>query len=255
MLVGIIPFIVLVCLISVSAKSKIIPLFWENHIRSSKRKYSFIVFLFAFNFTVVGQELPEGQFVYSTGFTTEAFTFKKDKSFEYKYSSCTYGKEGCGNYAFEKGMLVLTFENPKDNLPLKPTQTTNETKNDTSYLSFKFFNQIDTTSVSGVIVSFTDKSSSKSYGTQSNLSGEANIKIKNSNIPLTLEIDMIGMQSKSLRIDTIGNYSISFPLSFEFVQPLVEGDILQFSIEDFSNKRIVLKPIDEKKFRTFKTKR
>ena len=143
-------------------------------------KYSIILFFLTLASAAAGQQLPEGKFVYSTGFTYEEFTFKNKLNFGYKFSSCTGGQEGCGTYTFKNRQLTLTFENPKDKpLPQKPSQIRNPTQNDTSYLTFRFFDQKDTTSVAGVIVKFKNKANGKIYGTQSNSLGQATLKIKN----------------------------------------------------------------------------
>jgi hypothetical protein len=218
-------------------------------------KYSIIFFLLTLVFPAAGQQLPEGTFIYSTGFTHEEFTFKSNQIFEYKFSSCTGGQEGMGIYTFKKRKLLLTFENP-NNKPLPKTLSLikQPTQNDTSYLSFRFFDQKDTTSVEGVIVKFINKSNGKMYGTQSNSVGQATLKIKNTDLPLELDISYIGMKSKSIKIDTCGNYSIVFPLNFEFLQPLGKGDTLQFLIDDYGDDKLVVKPIKEKEFRTFTKK-
>ena len=199
--------------------------------------------------------MPEGKFIYSTGFTYEEFTFKSKLNFEYKYSSCTGGQEGIGTYTFKNRQLLLTFENPKDKpLPKTPSLIRQSAQNGTSYLSFKFFDQKDTTSLEGVIVKFINKSNGKIYGTQSNSIGHATLKIKNTDFPLDLDISYIGMKSKSIRVDTSGNYSIVFPLNFEFLQPLVKGNTLLFIIDDFDDDKLVLKPVKEKEFQTFTRK-
>ena len=218
-------------------------------------KYSIIFFLLTLAFAAAGQQLPEGTFIYSTGFTYEEFTFKGNQIFEYKFSSCTGGQEGIGTYTFKKRKLLLIFENP-NNKPLQKTLSLirQPTENDTSYLSFRFFDQKDTTSVEGVIVKFINKSNGKIYGTQSNSVGYATLKIKNTDLPLELDINYIGMKSKSIRVDTSGNYSIVFPLNFEFLQPLGKGDTLQFIIDDYDEDELVVKPVKEKEFRTFTKK-
>ena len=218
-------------------------------------KYSIIFLFLTLALSVLGQQLPEGKFIYSTGFTHEEFTFKSNLNFEYKFSSCTGGQEGIGTYTFKNRKLSLTFKNPKNKtLPKTLSLIRQPTQNDTSYLSFRFFDQKDTTSVEGVIVKFTNKSNGKIYGTQSNSVGQATLKIKNTDLPLELDISYIGMKSKSIRVDTSGNYSIVFPLNFEFLKPLVKGDTLQFIIDDYDDDELVVKPVQEKEFRTFTKK-
>lgn len=219
-------------------------------------KYSIIFFFLALAYEAAGQQLPEGTFIYSTGFTYEAFTFKRNHIFEYKFSSCTGGQEGIGTYTFKKRQLLLTFENPK-NKPIQqtPSQIRQSTQNDTSYLAFKFFDQRDTTPIAGVIVKFTNKSDGSIYATHSNSAGQATLKMKSADFPLNLEVSYIGVQTKSIRVDTSGNYSIFFPISFEFLKPLVSGDRLQFIIDSFDNDEIVLKQLEGKKFRTFRRKK
>lgn len=218
-------------------------------------KYSIIFFLLTLALTAAGQQLPEGTFIYSTGFTHEEFTFKSNQSFEYKFSSCTGGQEGIGTYTLKKGKLLLVFENPSNKpLPKAFSLIRQATQNDTSYLSFRFFDQKDTTSVEGVIVKFKNKSNGKIYGTQSNSVGQATLKIKNTDLPLEFDISYIGVKSKSIRVDTSGNYSIVFPLNFEFLQLLGKGDTLQFIIDDFDDDELVVKPVKEKEFRTFTKK-
>ncbi len=215
-------------------------------------KYIIIFFLITIAFAAKCQQLPEGTFVYSTGFTNEEITFKNNYNFEYKYSSCTGEKEGFGTYTFNKKQLLLTFENPKDKpLPKATSLIRQPTQNDTSYLSFTFLNQKDTTSVAGVIVKFMNKLSGKIFGTQSNSKGQATLKIKNTNFPIDFDINYIGMKSKSITIDISGNYSIEFPLNVEFSQPYIKGDSLQFIINDYDDYELLLKPIKEKQFRTF----
>ena len=218
-------------------------------------KYLIIFFFFTSAFAAAGQQLPEGTFIYSTGFTHEEFTFKSNQSFEYKFASCTGGQEGISTYTFKKGKLLLTFENPS-NKPLPKTLSIirQPTQNDTSYLSFRFFDQKDTTSVEGVILKFKNKSNGRIYGTQSNSVGQATLKIKNTDLPLELDISYIGVRSKSFRVDTSGNYSIVFPLNFEFLQLLGRGDALQFIIDDYNDDELVIKPVNEKEFRTFTRK-
>ncbi|MFI5133733.1 MAG: hypothetical protein ACHQEB_05325 [Chitinophagales bacterium] len=206
-------------------------------------------------YTVAGQQLPQGTFILSTGFTYQEFTFKNKFRFNYKYSSCTGGQEGSGTYTFKNKELILTFDNPKKKpLPLQPLLLRQETQNDTSYLSFKFFDQKDTTPIAGVIIKFLNKSNGKTYGTRSNELGQARLKIKNDEFPLDFEINYIGIDPQTIKLDTSGNYSIVFPLNFEFMKPLIKGDTLSFIIDEFDDDELILKPPKEKEFRTFTRK-
>ena len=218
-------------------------------------KYSIIFLFLTLALSALGQQLPEGKFIYSTLFTHEEFTFKSNLKFEYKFSSCIGEQEGIGTYTFKNKKLYLIFKNQENKtLPKTLSLIRQPTQNDTSYLSFRFFDQKDTSFVEGVIVKFTNKSNGKIYGTQSNSVGQATLKIKNTDLPLELDISYIGMKSKSIRVDTSGNYSIVFPLNFEFLQPLTEGDILQFIIDDYDDDELVVKAIKEQDFRTFTKK-
>ncbi len=214
--------------------------------------YSIFLFFLTLAFTVTGQQLPQGTFILSTGYTYTEFTFKNKSKFGYKYSSCTGGQEGSGTYTFKNKELLLTFENPKNkSLSLTPSLLKQETQNDTSYLSFKFFDQKDTAAIAGVIVKFLNKSNGQTYGTQSNDSGQARLKIKNDEFPFELEINYIGIDPISIKLDSSGNYSIVFPLNFEFIKRLIKGDTLRFIIDEFDGEELVLKPSKEKVFRTF----
>ena len=218
-------------------------------------KYSIIYLFLTLTLSALGQQLPEGKFIYSTEFTHEEFTFKSNLNFEYKFSSCTGGQEGIGTYTFKNRKLSLTFKNPKNKiLPKTLSLIRQPAQNDTSYLSFRFFDQKDTTSVEGVIVKFTNKSNGNIYGTQSNSVGQATLKIKNTDLPLELYISHIGMKSKSIRVDSSGNYSIGFPLNFELLQLFAKGDTLQFIIDNYDDDELVVKPVKEKEFRTFTKK-
>src|SRR5687768_16824137 len=116
-------------------------------------KYSITIFFLTLVFTVTGQEMPRGTFILSTGFTYTEFTFKSKSHFDYTYSSCTGGKVGSGTYTLKNRLLLLAFDNPKNQLlPKTPFIIRQEASSDTSYLSFNFFDQKDTAPVAGVVL-------------------------------------------------------------------------------------------------------
>lgn len=106
----------------------------------------------------------------------------------------------------------------------------------------------------GVSVSFMNKSDGKVFGTKSDLSGKASLKVKNSELPVKLDIRYVGMQSKTFWLDSTGDYSILFPINLDFIQSLVKGDELHFIVDEFAFDQIILKQVKEKEFRMFTKK-
>lgn len=215
---------------------------------------TFILFL-TLSFKMVGQQLPQGTFVLSTGFTYTEFNFKNKSKFDYKYSSCTGGQEGSGTYTFKNGELLLTFDNPKGK-PMPATRTISKdfSNNDTSYLSFTFYDPKDTSKVEGVRLEYRDKLNGNSYGTISNEQGKAKLKFHNAQLPIDIKVTYIGIDPETIIFDSSGIYTIAYPLNFNFIKPFVKGQTLKFVIDDFDDEELVLKPINEKEFRTFRRK-
>ena len=189
-------------------------------------RYSILPFLLMLMQVAAGQQLPRGTFILSTGFTNTQFTFKNNSKFEYKYTSCTGGKKGKGSYTFENKELTLNFDNPKRKyLPKSPTLERRPTQNDSSYLVFKFFDQRDSFATAGVAVTYKSKSNGKTYGIATREDGQANLVIENSQFPIDFNIEYILKDTKKIRLDSSGNYSIAFPLNFEYMQPFVRGTV------------------------------
>ena len=204
---------------------------------------------------VFGQELPKGTFILSTGYTYTEFNFKKNSRFEYRYSCCTEAKLGSGTFMFNAGELVLNFEDPEEKLmPPSPVIKRVDTKNDTSHLLITFYDTKSKDYVPSVVVSFQSKSVDKTLGTMSSQKGEAHLRVSNIEFPAEIDITCFGADSKKLRLDSSGDYTISFPISFEFSSRLVKGDTLHFTIQEFNDRELVLKPTGADRFATFKRK-
>jgi hypothetical protein len=215
-------------------------------------KYLSFIPLVALAFNLAGQQLPQGKFVLSTGFTYTEFNFKSYFKFDYKYSSCTGGEEGSGTYSFRNRELTLTFDNPKDKHFPSMSITKELTQNDTSHLSFNFYDPKDTSPVAGVFLEYQYKSTSNR--TISNLQGNANLKILNNQFPVEIKVAYIGYNPETIIFDSNGVYTISYPLNFSFTKQLTKGHILKFVVDNFDDDELVLKPINEKEFRIFQRK-
>lgn len=210
--------------------------------------YIFLIF----PFLVFGQELPEGKYVCSSGFTHEEFIFKSNFNFEYVYSSCTGGKSGIGTYKLNRRQLLLNFTEPKVNSSSKTTSIKRQlTEKDTTNLNLTFFNSNDLTKIPGVTISYKSKSNGKVFGTSSDFNGTASLRVRNNELPIELEIRFIGAKTKNLKIDNSGDYIIEYILNFDFLEQYVEGDTLKFSVNDFDEEMLVLKGENRKKYETF----
>lgn len=208
-------------------------------------------------FTTAGQQLPRGTFVYADAFTRQEFTFKSMNRFSYFYSTCTGGREGRGTYVFKDSLLTLTFKNPanKAKIPSKPVIDLQPDSGDTVLLNFKFFNQKDRTPVPYVVTAFQCRSDNKKYGTVANDSGFAKLWIRQADLPANVEISSIGMDTDTLFIDEPGIYSIAFPMNFEHIKMLGEGDELSFIVGNYSKSKICLNtPFFDDRFRMHQKK-
>lgn len=215
-------------------------------------RLSMLLILLTLAYSGLGQQLPKGTFILSTGFTNTEITFRGKSRFEYKSSSCTDAQEGVGTYSFQNKELVLLFKNPKKKLmPKMPSIQRQQATDSNSYLNFTFYDQKDLTPALGVVVWYQNKADSTTYWAQSNLEGTAGLKIENRRFPLELEVSAIGTARKRMRLDTSGNYAINYPLNFEFMKTLALGDTLKFAVDKYDDKRLVLKPVGDKAFRTF----
>lgn len=211
--------------------------------------------LLAVSFKASGQQLPQGTFFLSTGFTYTEFNFKRNSTFDYKYSSCTGGQEGSGTYTFKHAELTLFFDNPTNKiLPPTPVISKNDSKNDSTCLSFSFYDPKDSSAVAGVRIEYKDRLNGNSYGAISNEHGKTIITLPNTQLPIDIKIMYIGTDPETIRFDSSGFYTIIYPLNFSFIKPLVKGQILQFTVDDFGDDELVLKPVGEKEFRTFQRK-
>jgi hypothetical protein len=222
------------------------------------KQVSILFFLsLAFVLPAIGQELPQGKFINSTGFTYEEFTFKKNLKFEYQSGSCTGGQEGAGTYILKNGLLILTFENPRDTTSLKHKLSIirQQAHSDTSNLQFNLFDQNDSTALEGVVVRYINKNTDKMIGSFSNAKGQATVRVKNSEFPIEVNISCVEMKSKLITLDSSGNYSITCPLSFKFKQSLIEGDTLKFVLKEFTDDELLLRPIGQENFRVYKKRR
>jgi hypothetical protein len=217
-----------------------------------KIKLLHILIFFIFPFLLFGQEIPEGKYVCSSGFTHEEFNFKSNFNFEYVYSSCTGGKTGIGTYKIDRSQLLLSFANPKVNSSSKTNSIKRQlTEKDTTNLHLTFLDSNDLTKIPGVIISYKRKSNGEICGTSSNFEGNASLKVENNELPVELEVRFIGAKTKNLKIDKNGDYIIEYILNFEFLEQFVEGETLKFRVDEFDDEKLVLKGKNRKKYETF----
>lgn len=198
------------------------------------------------------QQLPLGKFVFSTGFTSTMFNFKKNARFDYKYSSCTGAQEGSGTYTYLNGQLILTFQDPaKELMPAIAEIKRTASQNDSAHLSFSFYDSKDKAAIAGATVQYKDRVSKKIVGSYSDTQGKLELVIQREQFPVEITVNYIAWEPEIISFDSAGNYSVSYPMNFEFVKQLMKGKELKFTINSINKKILRLKPIDAEEFRTF----
>lgn len=216
-------------------------------------KISIFILLLTPSLELIAQRLPHGTFAISTGYTYTEINFKNNSKFHYKYSSCTGGEEGHGSYSFTNGELLLTFDNPRKKfLPASREISKELSRNDSSSLTFTFYDGRDTSRVQNVIIKYRNKLNGGIYGTVSNNEGIATLKLQNNQLPIEIEVSCFGIEPDTIKFDNSGFYSIRYPLDFSSTKQLVKGKTRKFIVDEFDGDKLVLKPVGEKEFRTFR---
>lgn len=214
----------------------------------------FLIFL-ALSFisvSVKAQKKLHGTYTCSTGWTNTRITFKRKFTFTYFYSSCTGAQKGTGTYVIKDTLLTLNFENPKRNfISSHPVIQKQTIEGDTTWLYFNFFDQQNQAPVQNIIVKYKSQINGIYYGAICNENGFVKLGLPVTQLPAKVEVNWFAVSKKSVYIDTMGNYKITFPINFNRLQQLEKGDALQFKIDEYNRDELTLREPGETPNRKF----
>ncbi|MBY0534240.1 MAG: hypothetical protein K2P88_00190 [Chitinophagaceae bacterium] len=210
----------------------------------------FIILILVFT-NLSAQIIPQGTYNISGGFVNHEIEFRSGKQFYYKYSSCTGGFEGKGHYTLTKRILELHFETDSteknENPPIyRPTPLTG----DSAILSLNVLNSKDSSASSWIYVYVFDKDQ-KQIGSTQTILGRALIKVASTEFPIQITLNAIGFTDDYIHLKEPANYELIHPFQLDFMKTLGTGAVLKFKIDSIDEDALVIKPINEKEYRTW----
>lgn len=187
-------------------------------------------------------QLPLGSFAYGSGYEGQLFTFKKENRFEYYFFSCYGGSRGSGTYTFKDSVLKLYFEKSKEQAEYAAQIKFTPTNNDSSYISFMFFDPEDKNSIidEGIIIKvFRLPMNQLIFGTGTK-SKITKITVFNNDLPVEISTGAVTRSEVKFKIENKGDYEVLCPVKYDFIRQLSNNDTMEFFVEKFNKNEILI---------------